>query len=60
MDPENYRKITVISVIHVGKIFEGIINNKIVFEALQMEDLFQNGFQFRARATDNVLCLTLW
>ena len=57
LDPENYRKITVIPAI--GKIFESIINNRIVFakEALQMEDPFQNGFKFRARATDNAFML---
>ena len=56
-DPDNYRKITVTSAL--GKIFESILNNRAEFanKALKLEDPFQNGFKYGARAADNAFIL---
>ena len=56
-DPQNYRKITVIS--SMGKIFESILNNRAIYakSVLKLEDPFQNGFKDGSRATDNAFML---
>ena len=55
--PDNYRKIIITPAI--GKIFDGILNNRLPFakERLSMGDPLQNGFKPNTSAIDNVFLL---
>ena len=56
-DPDNYRKITVMSAL--GKVLESILNARLAFRniALDMDDPYQFGFKENARTTDNIFIL---
>ena len=56
-EPENYRKITLLS--SFGKLFDSVMNNRLSFvkEALRLEKPFQNRFKQGAQSTDNLFIL---
>ena len=53
-EPDNYRKLTLMAC--MGKIFESIINKRLVFqcEATNIIDPYQFGFTKDCRTSDNV------
>ena len=55
--PDNYRKITVMPV--VGKVFESILNARLVYRnvTLEIDDPWQFGFKNNSRTTDNIFIL---
>ena len=52
--PENYRKITLISAL--GKLFDSILNNRLRYckDAFKLDNPWQNGFKQGSRTTDNL------
>ena len=56
-EPENYRKITLLT--SLGKLFDLVLNNRLCFikEALKLENPFQNGFKMGSQSTDNLFIL---
>ena len=52
--PENYRKITLISAL--GKLFDSILNNRLRYckDAFKLDNHWQNGFKQGSRTTDNL------
>ena len=56
-EPENYRKITLLT--SLGKLFDSVLNNRLCFikEALKLENPFQNGFKMGSQSTDNLFIL---